>query len=429
MLVELGRWGEAEAVLLAAKLDFEAGDAHAELASRHRPRRPARPARGAIPTPSSCSSGKDQLPEALLPAARLHLARGDHDLARAAARRGLRSMGDDRLRATELLFVVIEAELAAGDRDAAAAACDAIVARCGSLDVPTLRARAAAVRARALAANGDAAGAIALLESAVADVDPVRLAWIHANLLVELARLRDLAGDAAGASLDAAAAVAALERLDVVVALETIAAARPADRPSRWRHRRRGPASLARDGKWWNAAHGGAACSHAGLEGPGVSRRPDHQRRAPSATRSTSSTASRASIPTARRPPHPRRRRRAARQPGPHGLPAPYRGAAVGGRRRARGRDARARRGDRRTSSTSSWRQLAAAFGLGGRDRRAASAAERARLNVTRAVRAAIAKLAEALPEAGAALDRRVRTGLYCAYEPVDGDLRWIVQS
>ena len=74
--------------------------------------------------------------------------------------------------------------------------------------------------------------------------------------------------------------------------------------------------------------------------------------------------------------------------------------------------------------------QLAAAFGLGGRDRRAASAAERARLNVTRALRAALARLTEALPEAGAALDRRVRTGLYCAYEPQATDaIRWIVQS
>ena len=35
--------------------------------------------------------GKDQAMQALLPAARLHLARGDHDLARAAARRGLRA--------------------------------------------------------------------------------------------------------------------------------------------------------------------------------------------------------------------------------------------------------------------------------------------------------------------------------------------------
>ena len=73
--------------------------------------------------------------------------------------------------------------------------------------------------------------------------------------------------------------------------------------------------------------------------------------------------------------------------------------------------------------------QLARAFGLGGRERRAASAAERARLNVTRPLRAAIAKLADAMPGAGGVLDRRVRTGLYCAYEPGAGDeVRWIVQ-
>ena len=74
--------------------------------------------------------------------------------------------------------------------------------------------------------------------------------------------------------------------------------------------------------------------------------------------------------------------------------------------------------------------QLAQAFGLGGRSRRASSASERARLNVTRALRAATAKLTEALPEAGTVLDRRLRTGLYCAYEPRDGDdVRWSVQS
>ena len=81
-----------------------------------------------------------------------------------------------------------------------------------------MRARAARARARTLAADGDVAGAIAVLEAAVAEVDPVRLAWIHANLLVELARLRDLAGDAPGARVEAEAAVAALQRLDVVVA-------------------------------------------------------------------------------------------------------------------------------------------------------------------------------------------------------------------
>jgi hypothetical protein len=42
--------------------------------------------------------------------------------------------------------------------------------------------------------------------------------------------------------------------------------------------------------------------------------------------------------------------------------------------------------------------ELARAVGLGGRDRRAASHAERARLNVTRAIRAAMGNLARANP-------------------------------
>lgn len=38
--------------------------------------------------------------------------------------------------------------------------------------------------------------------------------------------------------------------------------------------------------------------------------------------------------------------------------------------------------------------------------------------------------LTEALPEAGAVLDRRVRTGTYCVYEPhVDDGITWSVQA
>jgi hypothetical protein len=62
--------------------------------------------------------------------------------------------------------------------------------------------------------------------------------------------------------------------------------------------------------------------------------------------------------------------------------------------------------------------ELARAVGLGGRDRRAASHAERARLNATRAIRAAMAKLAEANPALGRHLAATVRTGRYCCYTP-----------
>jgi tetratricopeptide (TPR) repeat protein len=62
--------------------------------------------------------------------------------------------------------------------------------------------------------------------------------------------------------------------------------------------------------------------------------------------------------------------------------------------------------------------QLAAAVGLGGRNRRAASTAERARVSVTLALRAALKKVTAAHPDLGAHLADTVRTGQYCSYRP-----------
>jgi hypothetical protein len=70
--------------------------------------------------------------------------------------------------------------------------------------------------------------------------------------------------------------------------------------------------------------------------------------------------------------------------------------------------------------------ELAQALGLGGRDRRAASAAERARLNVTRAIRAAIARIEQWDRAAGRALDQDVSTGCFCSYAPTSASgVRW----
>ena len=66
-------------------------------------------------------------------------------------------------------------------------------------------------------------------------------------------------------------------------------------------------------------------------------------------------------------------------------------------------------------------RELARAVGLGGRDRRTASASERARSGVTRAVRQGIARIGEHHPDLGEHLNRAVRTGTYCAYVPEPG--------
>jgi tetratricopeptide (TPR) repeat protein len=63
--------------------------------------------------------------------------------------------------------------------------------------------------------------------------------------------------------------------------------------------------------------------------------------------------------------------------------------------------------------------QLAGAVGLGGRDRKAGSNVERARINVQRRIKGAIRALAEHHPELGRYLDATVRTGTYCSFRPV----------
>jgi tetratricopeptide (TPR) repeat protein len=63
-------------------------------------------------------------------------------------------------------------------------------------------------------------------------------------------------------------------------------------------------------------------------------------------------------------------------------------------------------------------RELAAAVGLGGRDRMAVSASERARVSVTRAVKSAVARIKEHSSGLGDHLVATVRTGTYCSYTP-----------
>jgi tetratricopeptide (TPR) repeat protein len=75
-------------------------------------------------------------------------------------------------------------------------------------------------------------------------------------------------------------------------------------------------------------------------------------------------------------------------------------------------------------------RELAAAVGLGGRDRPQSSAAERARVNVTRAVRGVIRRLEREDAELGAELGMNLHTGLFCRFEPdLRRPVRWEVRA
>ena len=62
--------------------------------------------------------------------------------------------------------------------------------------------------------------------------------------------------------------------------------------------------------------------------------------------------------------------------------------------------------------------ELARAVGLRGRARPAASASERARVNVQRRLKDALTRISDADADLGARLTRAIHTGTYCSYQP-----------
>jgi pSer/pThr/pTyr-binding forkhead associated (FHA) protein len=74
--------------------------------------------------------------------------------------------------------------------------------------------------------------------------------------------------------------------------------------------------------------------------------------------------------------------------------------------------------------------ELAGAIGLGGRHRRAASDAERARVSVTKAIRNTERKIAETHPALANYLTATIRTGAFCCYAPELGaPVQWEVST
>jgi non-specific serine/threonine protein kinase len=69
---------------------------------------------------------------------------------------------------------------------------------------------------------------------------------------------------------------------------------------------------------------------------------------------------------------------------------------------------------------------LASAVGLGGKDRKTSSDAERARSAVTKCVKSAVQKIGDAIPSLGYHLAARIKTGYFCSYNPhPDRPITW----
>jgi predicted ATPase len=89
----------------------------------------------------------------------------------------------------------------------------------------------------------------------------------------------------------------------------------------------------------------------------------------------------------------------------------------------AAGDDARAEAARRELETLTE--AIAAAFGLGGRPRRAGDLAERARSTVTARMRSAVTRIEESHPALGRHLRNSVRTGTFCSYRP-ERTVEWV---
>jgi hypothetical protein len=69
--------------------------------------------------------------------------------------------------------------------------------------------------------------------------------------------------------------------------------------------------------------------------------------------------------------------------------------------------------------------ELTRAIGLGGRHRKSGSAAERARINVSRAIAAVLKRITDDHPGLGEHLAARVHTGTFCSYSPDPLTVEW----
>ena len=185
LLCQAGRWAEAEETLRQAadeaprimrQQSIIANCALADL----------RVSQGRLPEAAELLAGLENWDSACLPFVRLHLARGDHDRAVSACHVGLGRCAGDRLRGSALLALLVDAELARGDLDAAAEAVERLGAMARDFPRPPIRGRAILTGARLDRARGDVEAAIDRLQEGIGSFDPGHWALLCAELHLEL---------------------------------------------------------------------------------------------------------------------------------------------------------------------------------------------------------------------------------------------------
>jgi DNA-binding CsgD family transcriptional regulator len=187
LLCHAGRWPEAEAALQRVTGEAESPHFHMRALARSGLAL-LRVEQGRLAEAGELLDGLEHRWEVQHPLARLHQARGDHDLAAAVARQAARALGSDHLRRPPLVAVLVEAELARGNVEGAREAAEAMAADVRRAPQPANEALARRAQAQLARQAGDVPRALALLEEALAALPADQWPLLAADLHLEMAR-------------------------------------------------------------------------------------------------------------------------------------------------------------------------------------------------------------------------------------------------
>jgi DNA-binding CsgD family transcriptional regulator len=222
-----GRIDDAEQELLAALRELTEAGQRARCVHPAARLAEIRVLQGRFDEAAHLLFGFEEEPEIVQPAVALRLARGEPEAAAAIAQARLAQLGRSNVLGAPLLAQLVEAELAAGDLDAAGEAAAALAELAAASRHERVEASALLARGRVEAAAGDPR-AVETLERAVElfgrlrlELDAARARVVLAGavaaakpaLAVDLARRAHTALDAIGATRDADAANALLRSL------------------------------------------------------------------------------------------------------------------------------------------------------------------------------------------------------------------------
>ena len=223
VLVARGRWPEAEHALETA-LETHARYVPAMGAPTIATMADLRVLQGRLPEAEQLLSGREEHPSSLRALAHLRIADGHPKLAVALLERGLTGAEGDAMRATQLLAPLVDARLACGDAEGAAAAAAQLAELAESSGIRLVEARAELATARVHLAAGRVDDAAAPARRALAAFSRLAMPLDVGEARLELARASaatspDVARDEARTALAAFRELGASRAMDAAAAV------------------------------------------------------------------------------------------------------------------------------------------------------------------------------------------------------------------